>query len=142
MRAGEDTPYGSFPEYVSGGFGFANNSSFSGTTEQVPFPSPPADLGSNKVGGGKSKKGKKTRKNKKQRGGDMWQATKTLTGEFFNRPILATQNVGIQPRIYDTQMFTKGHGNFPSPRPEVNPLTFASRPPVYTAYVSPSSVKF
>jgi hypothetical protein len=142
LRAGAETPHGSFPEYVSGGFGFANKPSFVGTNEIVNFPNPPAGLGSNKVGGGKAKKGKKTRKTKKHRGGGLWDTSKTLTAELFNRPFLANPTAGAQSRMYDTQMLAKGLPGLPSPRPEIHNFVFKSNPANYAAYVSPSSAKF
>ena len=146
MRAGADIPHGSFPDYVSGGFGFANNSSFSGTTQQVPFPSPPAGLGSNKVGGGK--KTRKTKKQKKQAGGGngLLQSATTIMSEFFNRPILANPHSGnSQSQPYDIQMMAKGAqgvAGFPSPRPEIPTFSFTNNNANYAASVSPSSVRF
>jgi hypothetical protein len=146
MRAGADIPHGSFPDYVSGGFGFANNSSFSGTNQQVAFPSPPAGLGSNKVGGGK--KTRKTKKQRKQAGGagGFLQSAATITSEFFNRPFLVNPQSGnSQFPNYDMQMMAKGAQGpmgYPSPRPEIPTFSFNTNNANYAASISPASVRF
>jgi hypothetical protein len=133
LRAGASLPYGSFPEYVSSGFGFANNPSFSNTTESVPFPLPPADSGSNrfvKLGGGK-RKTKKTRKTK-QRGGAVSIAANAA--EFMSRPVLAP--AGAPTHLYMTQMAAKGVTGFATANPENHTFNFSQNPTTYSASVS------
>lgn len=141
MRAGTDTPYGSFPSYVSGGFGFANADSVAAACGRENItPKLPADLGSNKVGGGR-------RKTRKQKGGAFSLAQFLSNGaEALQRPIgmgsvLTPNTAGA---LYTTQMLAKGHptgtnGVFNSPRPEVPAFNFPTPGTSYAAYVSPSS---
>ena len=133
LRAGASLPYGSFPEYVSSGFGFANNPSFSNTTEIVDFPLPPADSGSNrfvKLGGGK-RKTKKTRKTK-QRGGAVSIAANAA--EFMSRPVLAP--AGAPNHLYMAQMAAKGVTGFATANPENHTFNFSQNPTTYSASVS------
>jgi hypothetical protein len=161
MRAGLDN-YGSFPEYVSDGFGFANKDSIAAVcgTENIGV-NVPAGLGSNLVGG-KRRKGSKTRKSKKQRGG----ATTTLGqlsnnfSEFLSRPFSPASvptswnsvpatfppsaAQGLPSHGFDIQMLSKGYAtntNMPSPRPEIPVFNFDKSSPTYAAYASPSSVR-
>ena len=148
MRAGLDK-YGSFPEYVSGGFGFANTESCSET------PGP----GSNLVGG---RRGKNSRKLKKQGGGatSLYSQISNNLSEFMSRPfnIVGTPPnggdvissvppslaAGLPTRSYDVQTMLKGaetNANMPSPRPEIPNFAFTQSSPVYAAYASPASVR-
>jgi len=136
LRAGAPVPHGSFPEYVSGGFGFANNPSFSNTTEVVDFPLPPADLGSHrfvKLAGGK-RKTKKTRKTK-QRGGAVFNASSAASmAEVLSRPVLAP--AGAPNHLYMTQMAAKGVTGFATANPENHTFNFPQNPTTYSASVS------
>lgn len=139
MRAGTDTPYGSFNKYVSDGFGFANVDSVAAACGRENItPRLPADLGSNKVGG-------RRRKTRKQKGGTIAQFL-THGAEAMQRPIgmgsvLSPNTVGP---LYASQMLAKGYptgasGIFNSPRPEIPAFNFPTPGATYAAYVSPSS---
>jgi hypothetical protein len=137
LRAGADIPYGSFPKYVSDGFGFANMDSLTAVKEDI-TPKLPADLGSNLVGGAKKKRVGKTRKSKKQSGGGLPSIT-TAVAEFLTRPF----GMGAPPTAsQDAQMLAKGHAGFPSPRPEINDLQFTPKPTIYNASINPTSRAF
>jgi len=115
LQAGAPTPYGSFPAYLTGGFGFANVSSTLGEAAGVTnFPSPAARMGSNLVGGAKGKRA--TRRNRKQKGGaGMLDVTLSNVAEVFSRPFPAASPATIGN---DLQLLAKGHIPFDSPRPE------------------------
>ena len=151
MRAGLDN-YGSFPEYISGGFGFANKDSLSSAcgNEDISPRLLPA-TGSNLVGG---RRNKKTRKIRKHAGGG-WADT---AAEFVSRPFTAVSaplswtspNPSIPPSIatglpsmgQDMQMMAKGYAtnaNMPSPRPEIPSFNLVAKTPIYSAYNSPAS---
>lgn len=134
LRAGADIPYGSFPPYVSGGFGFANIDSLTAVKEDI-TPKLPADMGSNLVGGAKKRRAAKTRKSKKQSGGGFTSAvTEFLTRPFgMNSPPTASQ---------DAQMLAKGVTGLASPRPEINDLQFTPNPTIYNASINPASRSF
>lgn len=125
MRAGADIPYGSFPNYVSGGFGFANQDSLLANCGKAnSFPtSTPVGLGSNEVlkGGAKKRQSRK----KKQGGGGLGNALM----EAISRPFAAQAVPSITT---DTQMLAKGVAGFPSPRPELNDLQFTQKPTFYS----------
>ena len=139
LRAGTDTPYGSFPPYVDGGFGFANHDSFiQDCGKPNPFPVPPAGLGFNEVGkaltGGARRRGAhaQTRRRRQptksasalagQRGGGIGSAI----DEAFQRPFMAS----IPPSMLTkAQMEFKGI-EMPSSKPENNPLSFTVPPTV------------
>jgi hypothetical protein len=142
MRAGTDTPYGSFNKYVGDGFGFANADSVAAACGRENItPKLPADLGSNKVGGGR----RKTRK--AQKGGAFSLAQFLSSGaEALQRPV--TMGSVLSPNtagtLYTTQMMAKGYptgtaGVFNSPRPEIPAFNYPSPGTSYAAYVSPSS---
>ena len=134
LRAGADIPYGSFPPYVSGGFGFANIDSLTAVKEDI-TPKLPADMGSNLVGGGKKKRIPKTRKAKKQSGGGIGSA---LT-EFLTRPF----GMSSPPTVaQDAQILSKGMTGLASPRPEINDLEFTPKPTIYNASINPTSRAF
>lgn len=116
LQAGAETPYGSFPAYLTGGFGFANQSSTLGEAAGVTnFPSPAARMGSNLVGGAKGKRATR-RKGKSQKGGaGMLDVTLSNVAEVFSRPFPAASPASIGN---DMQMLAKGHVPFDSPRPE------------------------
>lgn len=143
LRAGASIPHGSFPEYVSSGFGFANNPSFSNTTEIGEFPLPPADSGSNrfvKLGGGKTKR--KTHRRDKQDRQDRQEKKKQKGGapsiaanaaEIMSRPIPAP--AGAPNHLYMAQMAAKGV-LFPSGSPENHTFNFPGNPNPFSATVS------
>jgi hypothetical protein len=136
MRAGADIPYGSFPEYVQSGFGFANIDSFraqSGKEHITPII--PAPMGNNAV----MKGGRKTRKQKKQRGGGNLPSLTTAVSEFMNRPFLMNSP---PTTLQQTQMEVKGVNGFPSGRPEENTLAPLSNQPIHSATISPASRTF
>jgi hypothetical protein len=143
LRAGTDIPYGSFPKYVSDGFGFANEDSIAALCGKENItPNLPADMGSNKVGGSR-----KTRKSRKMRGGntltDLVPTSLTApVSEFMSRPFQAT----IAPSYGEQAQFAiKGYNPphmMPSGKPEVANFDFTPQQPVYSSYLSKSSVKF
>jgi hypothetical protein len=116
LQAGAPTPYGSFPTYLTGGFGFANVSSTLGEAAGLTkFPSPAARMGSNLVGGAKGKRATR-RKGKLQKGGaGMLDVTLSNVAEVFSRPFPAAAPASIGN---DLQLLAKGHVPFDSPRPE------------------------
>ncbi len=130
MRAGADIPYGSFPKYVSSGFGFANHDSLlSSCGKANGFPTgTPASLGSNQVMKGGSKK-RQTRKQKQEGGGLGNVLMEALTRPFAAQPVPSVQQ--------DTQMLAKGVAGFPSPRPEINELQYTAKPGLYS--ISPTT---
>ena len=153
MRAGTDTPYGSFNKYVSDGFGFANADSVAAAcgreniTPRLPvMESPVAMLSvnmlpvSNKVGG-------RRRKTRKQKGGTTTIAQFLSNGaEAMQRPI--GMGTVLSPNtanpLYASQMLAKGYptgtaGIFDSPRPEIPAFNFPTPGTSYASYVSPSS---
>lgn len=133
LRAGTDIPYGSFPPFVTQGFGFANHDSFiQDCGKPNPFPLPPAGLGSNEIGkaftgGGRRKAHGQTRRRSagrkgQQRGGGIGSAI----DEAFQRPL----GMGMPPSMLQgAQMEFKGI-EMPSSRPENNPLSFTAPPTV------------
>jgi len=143
LRAGADIPYASFPPYVSDGFGFANEDSIAAVCGKEDITAtPPADLGSNKVGGKR-----KTRRARKMRGGDMITdllptGVKTPIAEFMSRPFTAT----VAPSYGEQGQFAlKGYnpqGALPSSNPTDPNFDYTAKQPVYSSYLSSSSVKF
>lgn len=134
LRAGADIPYGSFPAYVTGGFGFANMDSLTAVKEDI-TPKLPADLGSNLVGGAKKKRIPKTRKAKKQSGGGIG----SVFTEFLTRPFGMSSPLTFSQ---DAQMLSKGVTGLASPRPEINDLQFTPKPTIYNASINPTSRSF
>lgn len=130
MRAGADIPYGSFPKYVSSGFGFANHDSLlSSCGKPNGFPTTtPVGLGSNQVMKGGSKK-RQTRKQKQQGGGLGHVLMEAITRPFAAQPVPSVQQ--------DVQMMAKGGAGFPSPRPEINELQYTPKPGLYS--ISPTT---
>lgn len=140
LRAGADIPYGSFPEYIQSGFGFANIDSFraqSGKEDITPII--PAGMGSNAVMKGGKQSKRKTRKQKKQSGGGNFPSLTTALQEFANRPFLMNSPATT---LQQTQMEVKGVNGFPSGRPEENTLPPLSHQPIYSASISPASRTF
>jgi hypothetical protein len=136
LRAGADIPYGSFPPYVSSGFGFANMDSLTAVKEDI-TPKLPADMGSNLVGGRRRRAGK-TRKSKKQSGGAL-PSLSTAVAEFLTRPF----GMNSPPSAsQDAQMLAKGVTGLASPRPEINDLDFTPKPTIYNASINPASRSF
>jgi len=117
LQAGAETPYGSFPAYLTGGFGFANASSTLGEGAGVTkFPSPATGMGSNLVGGAKGKRCTKRKvKVKIQKGGGVLDVTLSNVAEVFSRPFPSAAPATIGN---DVQMLAKGLPGFDSPRPE------------------------
>lgn len=116
LQAGAETPYGSFPAYLTGGFGFANvNSTLGEAAGVTKFPSPDARMGSNLVGGAKGKRATR-RKGKSQKGGaNVLDVTLSNVAEVFNRPFISSAPASIGN---DVQLLSKGLPGFDSPRPE------------------------
>lgn len=137
MRAGADLPYGSFPEYVSGGFGFANMDSLKLDCAKDQTPRLPADLGSNKVGGGSKKAHRKSRKSTKTQGGG---GIGTALTEFLTRPF----GMNSPPSAaQDLQTIARGSPeSLASPRPEINPLPFTQKPVIYNASIAKTSSQY
>lgn len=141
MRAGTDTPYGSFNKYVGDGFGFANVDSISaGCGRENITPKLPADIG-NKVGGGR----RKTRKLKSSQKGGAFSLSQFLStgAEALQRPVTIGRS-DMPGSLYTAQMMAKGYptgtaGIFNSPRPEIHAFRYSSPETSYAAYVSPSS---
>jgi hypothetical protein len=144
MRAGTDTPYGSFNKYVGDGFGFANADSVAAACgrENISPRLPVMEMlpASNKVGG-------RRRKTRKQKGGAFTIAQFLSNGaEAMQRPIgmgtvLSPNTAGP---LYTSQMLAKGYptgtaGIFNSPRPEIPAFNFPTPGATHAAYVSPSS---
>ena len=141
LRAGTDTPYGSFPPYVENGFGFANHDSFiQDCGKGNPFPNPPAGLGFNEVdkaftGGARKRLGATTRRGRaatgrKQKGGGL--SFGATLDEAFQRPV----GYSSPPSMLQTaQMSAKGV-EMPSSKPENNPLSFVVPPTVYNIKIA------
>lgn len=124
LRAGTDTPYGSFPPFVENGFGFANHDSFiQDCGKPNPFPLPPAGLGSNEVSkaftGGARKK--RLTRRKKQKGGAL-----APLDEAFQRPFGFDSPPSM---LQKAQMTFKGF-EMPSGTPENNPLSYTTPPTI------------
>jgi hypothetical protein len=120
-----DTPYGSFLEYISSGFNFydkINQDSFVPTQcgKENITPQLAANMGSNKVGGGKTRR--------RQRGGAFPSLSELATALTF-RPIPSTQPTSV---LQDAQTAFKGQTLPPSPSP-------ADGTPPYRAYPAVAS---
>jgi hypothetical protein len=105
-----DTPYGSFLEYISSGFNFydkINQDSFVPTQcgKENITPQLAANMGSNKVGGGKTRR--------RQRGGAFPSLSELATALTF-RPIPSTAPTTV---LQDAQTAFKGQTLPPSPSP-------------------------
>jgi hypothetical protein len=105
-----DTPYGSFLEYISSGFNFydkINQDSFVPTQcgKENITPQLAANMGSNKVGGGKTRR--------RQRGGAFPSLSELATALTF-RPIPSTAPTTV---LQDAQTSFKGQTLPPSPSP-------------------------
>ena len=133
LRAGADTPYGSFPQYLTGGFGFANVSSTLGEAAGVTnFGSPARDMGSNLVGGKR-----RSRKNaKKMKGGGLLDSTLSNVAEIMSRPFPALSPATIGN---DVQLLAHGLPGFASPRPEFNTPNIPMPNMVNSMQASPAS---
>ena len=118
----DDLTYGSFPKYVMGGMSFPKDG-FHMSGEDI-SPRIPAGLGSNVFtkGGGK----RSTRRSKKQSGGAVFPAL----AEAMTRPFLMNSPPSA---LQDMQMLAKGMNTLPSPRPEINPLSLAREPGVFSS---------
>lgn len=140
LRAGAESPYGSFNRYVSDGFGFANADSIAAACGRENItPKLPVDLGSNKVGGGK----RKTRRGKRQGGGGFLSTFSNNGAEALQRPVVMGK-MDIPGSGMIAQMQAKGYPTgegsiFASPRPEIPSFNFPSPGATYASYVSPSS---
>jgi len=136
----------SVPPYVSDGFGFANMDSLSagGPKDYLNNVTVPAGMGSNKVSqeGGRRSKGRRTR-NKKQRGGALFPSLSTAAAEFFNRPFGTNGTHSAVPALapttslQDVTMLVKGHNQFSSPLPEINPLPYSQARMINNAVLNP-----
>lgn len=137
----EGVPQGSYPKYVDGGFGFANQLSSVGQEGNVQGP-PPASLGTNTVGGGKKDKKRKTIK--KQKGGfDLsptnWDKITSIGSSFMNRPFTPTSISSPTSIGIDAQLRGLAVNTMASPRPEIPSFSFVPKIPTYGAYVSTDS---
>jgi len=130
---------GSYPEYIEGGFGFAN-------VEQR-IATPPAPT----IGG----KRRKTIKNKQKGGafldtlfGNNSEAVSRFS-ELVSRPFVNTSSSpsmlasGFAPvnptgMGTDMQMLSKGYNGLSSPRPETHNFTYLAKQPIYAAHVTAS----
>lgn len=128
LRAAGDFK-GSFPEYVAGGFGFANNDSIRAQCGKETWPVPvPA-------GGGKKKF---SRKKKSQKGGAL-PSLGSAVAECMSRPF----GMSAPPSsLQDLQSLSTGNNTLSSPRPEISNFSFTQQQPVYNAQVSRSSSTF
>ena len=123
-----DTPYGSFLDYLSSGFNFydkINTNSFVPTQcgKENITPQLAANMGSNKVGGGKTRR--------RQRGGAFPSLSELATALSF-RPMPSTSPTTV---LQDAQTAFKGQTLPPSPSPadgtppyRPNPLVAPSLP--------------
>lgn len=138
LQAGAPTPYGSFPAYLTGGFGFANVSSTLGEAAGVTkFPSPAARMGSNLVGGSKGKRATRRKgKGDRQKGGGILDNTLSNVAEIFSRPFPAVAPASIGN---DMQMLSKGVPGFDSPRPEYHSPHIPATSIVHSVQASPAS---
>ena len=140
-RAGADIPHGSYPEYVSSGFGFRGMDSLTlqGGKETGLWPQVPAGMGDNtvKTGGGKFNSTRRKNKQKKvQKGGGMFPSLTNAVAEMFTRPFgMSSPPTASQ----DAQMISKGMDSLASPRPEINSLSFTHSPTIYNASINPVS---
>ena len=139
LQPGLPSPYGSYPAYVSGGFGFANQASTLGQAGGVTtFPFPDPKMGSNLVGG--AKKGKRTTKRKgkgnKQGGGGLIDSALSNVSQLFNRPFPAMVPATIGN---DIQMLNHGASGFPSPQPEFPGPGITSPTFIHSMGVNPAS---
>ena len=137
LQAGAETPYGSYPAYLTGGFGFANVSSTLGEAAGVTkFPSPVAGMGSNLVGGAKGKRTTR-RKGKLQKGGaGILPVTLANVAEVFSRPFPAAAPASIGN---DAQLLAKGIPGFPSPGPEFHSPHIPATSIVHSMHASAAS---
>ena len=138
LQAGAPTPYGSFPAYLTGGFGFANVSSTLGEAAGVTnFPSPAARMGSNLVGGSKGKRATRRKgKGDRQKGGGILDNILSNVSEISSRPFPAVAPASIGN---DMQMLSKGVPGFDSPRPEFHSPHIPSTNIVHSMQASPAS---
>lgn len=120
------------PPYVSTGFGFANVPGFISQCGTVDTTNPvPADMGSNKVGGKRSR-------TRKQRGG-AGAPLQSAFAEMLSKPF----GMGSPPSPAQTaQTLTNGYNQFNSPRPENNNMNFHRTPTVFTGSLPPSSITY
>ena len=118
-----ETPYGSFLEYISSGFNFydkINTDSFVPTQcgKENITPQLAANMGSNKVGGGKTRR--------RQRGGAFPSLAELATALSF-RPIPSTSPTSV---LQDAQTAFKGQELPPSPSPADGTPPYRSYPPI------------
>lgn len=141
LQAGAPTPYGSYPAYLTGGFGFANQSSVIGDAAGLTkFPSPATGMGSNLFGGAKGKRATR-RKGKSQKGGanNLLPMTLSNVAEVFSRPFPAASPTTMGN---DAQMLLKGHPGFNSPLPELHSSSIPNTSIVHSMNVSTASKTF
>jgi hypothetical protein len=129
----------SVPAYVAGGMALPADSVYStcGEVGKHPFLPPAASMGSNQAQKG-GRRGKGTRKSRKQGGGAV-PSLSTAFSEFMQRPF----TMGAPPGVgNDAMMLSKGYNSFPSPRPEINNPFSPQGPGIYTASISPVTKTF
>jgi len=117
-----DTPYGSFLDYISSGFNFydkINQDSFVPTQcgKENITPQLAANMGSNKVGGGKTRR--------RQRGGAFPSLSELATALTF-RPMPSTSPTTV---LQDAQSAFKGQTLPPSPSPADGNPPYRAYPP-------------
>jgi hypothetical protein len=124
MVAGSGTV--NVPNYVSGGFGFANMDTTGLRLDNKA--SVPAELGNNMVGGGRRKRNR----TRKQKGGSLSSAFSQL----FSRPFTVSSPVTALPAA---ELIAQGNNTLASPRPEINSLQFQRSPAVFNASINPGA---
>lgn len=124
-------PVPSVPAYVAGGMAPPADSVYA-TCGQDKFLPPAVKMGSNQVGG------RRTRKQRKQGGGAL-PSLSTAFSEFMQRPFQMYAPPGMGN---DAMMLAKGYNSLSSPRPEINNPFVPQNPGVYTASISSTSKTF
>jgi len=140
MRPGADVPNVSVPPYLTGGFGFANvNSTIGEAAGATNYGSPGPDQGSNTVGGGRRKKSRsrKTQRKNKQKGGSALDSILSNASQMAYRPFPAA---GPPSMGNDAQLLTHGLPGFPSPRPELHSPNFPSPVMAHSMVLSGKSI--
>jgi hypothetical protein len=148
-RPGTDLPYGNFPPYVSSGFGIGvPQDSFSAQCGKENItPLVPATMGSNLV----MKGGKKTRKNKKQKGGLKSNANLTVGGASLGSSLASVISEAMSrpfgmssppTTAQDLQMQSKGVLPQANGDPSQSTFSYSSSQPVFSAQASSASRTF
>jgi hypothetical protein len=107
MEPGAQIPYGNFPEYLTKGFFVPMSDNIANCGKVDATVTVPADMGSNKVGGGKRRKNKSL---KKRGGSNPISIFMTSLGSIAQRP-WASQN----PPLFHQEQIMQYKGHLPSP---------------------------